>query len=85
MYERKPNMRKLQFPVLLALVGGVIALSAGSAAAATPSAANDTVKTDANARIIIDVLANDHATGGEQLDPSSLNINARSRATVTSR
>lgn len=69
-------MRKLQLTVLLAVVGGVVALSAGVAAAAKPSAANDTVKTNVDTRVVIDVLANDHATGGEQLDPSSLNINA---------
>jgi hypothetical protein len=69
-------MRKLQLTVLLAVVGSVLALSAGIAAAAKPSAANDTVKTNVNTRVVIDVLANDHATGGEQLDPTSLNINA---------
>lgn len=68
-------MRKLKLPVLLAIVGGVLALSAGVAAAAKPSAAPDTVKTKPNTRVVIDVLANDHATGGEQLDPASLNIN----------
>lgn len=68
-------MRKLQLPVSLAVVGGVLALSAGVAAAAMPSAAPDTAKTKPNTRVVIDVLANDHATGGEQLDPSSLNIN----------
>jgi hypothetical protein len=68
-------MRKFQFAGFLAVVGGVLALTAGTAGAAVPVAGPDTAKTPQDTIVYVDVLANDRGAGGEAIDPSSLNIN----------
>jgi LPXTG-motif cell wall-anchored protein len=67
-------MRKVQMIACVALACACVALFAGAASAAAPSARNDAVKTAVNKKVTFGVLANDSASAGDQIDPTSLNI-----------